>query len=48
MEKGKAYFTPEWVSEKIIEIIKDDNRDVEYTLYPSEYGFGEWHKPASK
>lgn len=45
MENGKAYFTPEWVSEKIIEIIKNDGREVEYTLYPGDYGFGEWSKP---
>lgn len=45
MEKGKAYFTPEWVGEKLIEIIKDDSREVEYTLYPGDYGFGEWNKP---
>lgn len=45
MEKGKAYFTPEWVGEKLIEIIKDEKREVEYTLYPGDYGFGEWSKP---
>lgn len=48
MENGKAYFTPEWVGEKLIEIIKDSNRDVEYTLYPGDYGFGEWNKPEPK
>lgn len=45
MEKGKAYFTPDWVGKKLTEIIKDDNREVEYTLYPGDYGFGEWKKP---
>jgi short-subunit dehydrogenase len=45
MEKGKAYFTPSWVADKLTEIIKDDNREVEYTLYPGDYGFGEWKKP---
>lgn len=45
MEKGKSYFTPEWVSEKLIEIIKDEGREIEYTLYPGDYGFGEWKKP---
>lgn len=48
MESGKAYFTPEWVGEKLTEIIKDENREVEYTLYPGDYGFGEWHKPEPK
>lgn len=48
MEKGKAYFTPEWVAEKMVEIIKDDSREVEYTLYPGDYGFGEWKKPDPK
>ena len=37
MESGKAYFTPDWVAKKLVEIIKDDKREVEYTLYPSEY-----------
>jgi 3-oxoacyl-[acyl-carrier protein] reductase len=48
MESGKAYFTPEWVSDKLTEIIRDENREVEYTLYPGDYGFGEWHKPEPK
>lgn len=48
MESGKAYFTPEWVGEKLVEIIKDSNRDLEYTLYPGDYGFGEWKKPEPK
>jgi short-subunit dehydrogenase len=41
MEEGKAYFTPEWVAQKLTEIIKDEKREVEYTLFPSEYK-GEW------
>lgn len=45
MEKGKAYFTPEWVGEKLLEIIKDDKREVEYQLFPGDYGFGSWTKP---
>ena len=45
MEKGKAYFTPNWVTQKLTEIIKDDKREIEYTLYPGEYGLGEWKKP---
>lgn len=45
MAKGRAYFTPEWVANKLVEIIEDDNREVEYTLYPGDYGLG-WWKPA--
>lgn len=41
MESGKAYFTPEWVAEKIAEVVVDENRKVEYELYPSAYK-GEW------
>lgn len=37
MESGKAYLTPDWVAKKIVEIIEDDGRDVEYRLYPSDY-----------
>jgi len=43
--KGMAYFTPEWVAKKLVGIIKDDNREVEYTIYPGDYGFGWWKKP---
>lgn len=35
--EGKAYFTPEWVAERVSEIIKEDGRAVEYTYYPSDY-----------
>lgn len=42
---GKAYFTPEWVADKLVEIMQDDNRDHEITLFPGDYGFGEWRKP---
>jgi len=45
MESGKAYFTPDWVAKKLVEIMKDDNRDIEYTLYPADYGLGRWEKP---
>jgi short-subunit dehydrogenase len=48
MLNGKAYFTPEWVGEKLTEIIKDDNKETEYTLYPGDYGFGEWKAPEPK
>lgn len=48
MENGKAYFTPEWVGKKLVEIIKTEKRESEYTLYPGDYSFGEWQKPESK
>lgn len=44
-EQGKAFFTPVWVANKLIEIMQDDNREDEITLFPGDYGFGEWHKP---
>lgn len=44
-DSGKAYFTPEWVSSKLVEIIKDDKREVEYVLYPTDYDLGNWDKP---
>lgn len=48
MEKGKAYFTTDWVSKKIVEIVQDENRETEYTIYPSNYGLGEWRVPEPK
>jgi short-subunit dehydrogenase len=36
-KKGKLYFTPEWVAERIIYIIKDKDRQTEYTFYPKDY-----------
>lgn len=42
---GKAYFTPEWVADKLLEIIQNDSRETEITLYPGDYGFGTWTKP---
>ena len=42
---GKAYFPLEWVSNKLVEIIQAKDRETEYTLFPSDYGFGEWKKP---
>jgi hypothetical protein len=45
MESGKAYFTPSWVAKKLVEIIKDDNREIEYTLYPTDYNLGSY-KPS--
>ncbi len=44
-KEGHAYFTPEWVADKLVEIIKDDNRKSEIVLYPGDYGFGTWKKP---
>lgn len=41
-EEGKAYFPVEWVADTLSEIIEDENRDDEITLFPSEYGFGQW------
>lgn len=43
--RGKAYFTPDWVADKLIEIIGQKKHQPEYVLYPSEYGMGEWQKP---
>ena len=37
MESGKGYLTPEFVAKKVVEIIKSDNREVEYKYYPSGY-----------
>lgn len=45
---GKAYFSPDWVANKLTEIIKDDKREVEYKLYPGDYGLGTWEKPQAK
>lgn len=44
-EQGKAFFTPEWVADKLIEIMQSDNHEDEITLFPGDYGFGEWKKP---
>lgn len=35
--EGKAYLTPEWVAERVLEIIKEDGEAIEYTFYPSDY-----------
>lgn len=43
--KGKAYFSVEWVANRLVEIIKDDNRQTEITLFPGDFGFGTWKKP---
>lgn len=44
-QQGKAYFTPEWVANKIIKLISEENIKDEYVLYPVDFGFGEWKKP---
>lgn len=44
-QEGAAYFTAEWVANKLVEIIKDKNRKSEIVLYPGDYGFGTWKKP---
>ena len=41
-KNGRAYFTPEWVANRLLAIIKDDNRETEYKLFPSDFGFGTW------
>lgn len=43
-EKGKAYFPAEWVVNKLMEIIKDNNREPEIVLFPGDHGFGTWKK----
>ncbi|OGM13502.1 hypothetical protein A3A76_03755 [Candidatus Woesebacteria bacterium RIFCSPLOWO2_01_FULL_39_23] len=35
--KGKAYFTPEWVAKKFVEILKNDDFQEEIEIYPSDY-----------
>lgn len=42
---GAAYFTPEWVANKLVELLKNEQRENEVVLYPSDYGFGSWKKP---
>lgn len=36
-KEGKHYFTPEWVANKLVEIVKKNKPRSEYKLYPSEY-----------
>ncbi len=40
---GKGYITPEYVAKKVIEVIKDKNREAEYTVYSADYA-REWQK----
>lgn len=37
MESGKGYLTPEWVAKKLVQIVKDDNKQPEYEIFPSGY-----------
>lgn len=37
MESGKGYLTPEWVATEIMKVIESDEREAEYTFYPSNY-----------
>lgn len=37
MESGKGYLTPEWVSEKIVELLKSETREVEYEFSSPDY-----------
>jgi short-subunit dehydrogenase len=37
MESGKGYLTPEWVAKRLVEIVKEDNREVEYEISSSDY-----------
>lgn len=43
--KGQAYFPVEWVANRLTEVIKDENRATEITLFPGDHGFGVWKKP---
>jgi len=43
--RGKAYFPVEWVANKLVEILKNDDRQIETILYPGDFGFGTWKKP---
>lgn len=38
---GNAYFTPEWVAGKLVEIMNASNRLAEYVIYPNDYNHGE-------
>src|SRR3989344_4591647 len=37
MESGKGYLTPDWVAEKVTEVIKSDQKEVEYSLSSPDY-----------
>lgn len=44
VKNGRAIFPVDYVITELIKIIKDNNREPEIILYPSEHGFGEWKK----
>src|SRR3989344_3821098 len=44
-KQGRAYFTVEWVADRLVEIVKNDKREVEYVLYPGDYGLSPWKRP---
>ena len=37
MESGKGYLTPDWVAQKLIEVIKSDEKQVEYSFSSPDY-----------
>lgn len=37
MENGKGYLTPNWVAQKLIEVIKSDEKQVEYSFSSPDY-----------
>lgn len=43
--RGRAYFPVEWVANKLVEILKNEDRQTETILYPGDFGFGTWKKP---
>lgn len=40
--KGKAYFTPEWVADKLVEIVEKEEYADEIELYPGDYTGKDW------
>ena len=41
--KGKAYFTPNWVAKKFVDIIEKEEFEEEIELYPSDFTGDEWY-----
>lgn len=44
VKEGRAIFPPEYVAEKLLDLIKSGEYPAEIVLYPSEHGFGDWSK----
>ncbi len=44
LKQGKAAFPVAWVAAKLVEIIKDPDREKEIVLYPGDQGFGVYTK----